>query len=155
MNDVQVLAGSRSDGLTWYVQVGERPRGTVAVMLRCSRGGVRASHGFRRGPDRSDKQALMSFGKADGLPGFVLACTLPEVLSIDAELDNGDNQELPLSAVYERFGLRFAAAPVPDGTELVAYQFQTALGTQRTPVVSPRHLEAEGSEGWEPLNGNN
>lgn len=156
MDDVEVLTGSRPDGLTWRVTVGERPRGTVGVMLRCRRGNVRASHGFRRGPDRSDRQALLSFGQSDELPGFVLGCALPEVLAITAELDNGDNQELQLSGVNERFGLRFTAAPVPDGTRLVAYRFQTDSGTHRTSVGAFCRLrqEARPAEGWEPLDGN-
>ncbi|WP_189135707.1 hypothetical protein [Wenjunlia tyrosinilytica] len=99
----------------------------------------------------------MTLGQSEGLPAFVVGCALPDVTSITAELDDGVDQPVPLSPVIEPFGLRFAAAPVPEGTALVAYRYETASGAHRSSLGSFDGLGTDRDQapaGWKPLAGN-
>src|SRR4051812_762761 len=53
-------------------------------------------------------------GRSDDLPYFVMARAAPEVTRLIAVTDRGTHVELTLSEVDPRFGLRFAAAGLPD-----------------------------------------
>jgi len=54
-------------------------------------------------------------GQTEGLPFFVMARTSPAVDRVVATTDRGTEVTLALSPLVERFGLRFAAAALPDG----------------------------------------
>lgn len=54
-------------------------------------------------------------GRIDDLPYFVMARTAPEVNRLTAITDRGTRVELVMGNVDPRFGLRFAAAGLPDG----------------------------------------
>ena len=53
------------------------------------------------------------WGQATGLPPFVLVRTAPQVRRVVVVLASGSRVVLPLSAVIS--GLRFGAAPLPEG----------------------------------------
>jgi hypothetical protein len=56
-------------------------------------------------------------GKTDDLPCFVMARTAPIVDRVIATTDRGSDVVLAMSPVIERFGLRFAAAALPEGEQ--------------------------------------
>lgn len=79
-------------------------------------------------------------GCADDLPYFVMARTVPEVQRVVATTDHGLDVELDLSDPVERFGLRFAAAALPDDHSPVSIRAERegAVLAQLPQRVPPR-----------------
>ncbi|MFQ1004293.1 hypothetical protein [Modestobacter sp. SSW1-42] len=113
-DEVEVLSGAHGD-LRWRVWAGGTAE-DLMTMLTVSRGGrVLDESGFG-GPALYPGTPVNEWrGRADDLPYFVLARTAPEVGRLVAVTDRGTHVELALGEVNPRFGLRFAAAGLPDG----------------------------------------
>lgn len=112
---VEVLSGSVGGGLRWVVVVegDDEELSTILRVYRCDR--QVAGSGFG-GPGLSGDSVLNEWrGKTDDLPYFVMARTSPMVDRVVATTDRGSEITLALSPPVERFGLRFAAAALPDG----------------------------------------
>lgn len=79
-------------------------------------------------------------GKTDGLPYFVMARTAPIVDRVVATTDRGSEITLTLSPPVEPFGLRFAAAALPDGESPGSLRVEREGAVLETrPRPMPRH----------------
>jgi hypothetical protein len=114
----EVLSGSAGTDLRWAVVVhGDNEE--LYTMLRVYRGErvVVAGSGFG-GPALPPGSVLTEWrGRTDDLPFFVMARTSPAVDRVVATTDRGTEVTLALSPPVARFGLRFAAAALPDGEQ--------------------------------------
>ncbi len=113
---LEVLAGEAGPGLRWVV-VAYGDEDEVYTLLRVYRDGrlVVAGSGFG-GPGLAAGSVLNEWrGQTEGLPFFVMARTSPDVDRVIATTDRGTEVTLALSPPAEGFGLRFAAAALPDG----------------------------------------
>jgi hypothetical protein len=124
---VEVLRGSRTDGLTWRVLAG----GNVADLhtyVDRRLDDARAMSGFQ-GPALHPGELVNSWGgRADGLPEFVMVRTSPAVVAVTAVSAAGREYPVTLSDVIERFGLRFGVIPVPEGESIVELRVEAASG---------------------------
>jgi hypothetical protein len=124
---VEVLRGSRADGLTWRVLAG----GNVADLhtyVDRHLDDASAMSGFR-GPALYPGELVNSWGgQADGLPEFVMVRTSPTVVAVTVVSATGREYPVTLSDVTERFGLRFGAIPVPEGESVVELRLEAASG---------------------------
>jgi hypothetical protein len=114
---VEVLSGRAGPGLRWVVVAYSGRNDEVYTLLRVYRDGrlVVAGSGFG-GPGLPAGSVLNEWrGRTGGLPFFVMARTSPEVDRVVATTDRGTEVTLALSAPVDGFGLRFAAAALPDG----------------------------------------
>jgi hypothetical protein len=133
----RVLAGTTETGLRWIVTVeGDGP--DLYTMLHVyERDRQVAGSGFA-GPTRHDGALMHEWrGRTDGLPSFVMARVSPLVDRVVATTDRGSEVTLALSPVIEPYGLRFAAAPLPDGERpgrLRAERAGTVLATRIQPM---------------------
>lgn len=113
-DEVEVLSGRHGD-LHWQVWAG----GTEAdlmTMLKIFRGDQLVDSSGFGGPALFLNEKVNEWrGRADDLPYFVMARSAREVSRLVAVTDRGTRIELKLSEVDSRFGLRFAAAGLPDG----------------------------------------
>ena len=117
-DEVEVLAGTAHGGLRWIVicSPGESAD-ELYTMLRVYSGDttVVAGSGFG-GPKLWPGTIMHEWrGRTGDLPYFVMARTRPDVQRVVATTDLGLDVELELSEPVEQFGLRFAAAALPDG----------------------------------------
>jgi hypothetical protein len=115
---VEVLSGSAGTDLRWAV-VAYGDDEDLYTMLRVYRGErvLVAGSGFG-GPALPPGSVLTEWrGRTDDLPFFVMARTSPIVDRVVATTDRGSEVTLTLSPPVDRFGLRFAAAALPDGEE--------------------------------------
>ena len=115
---VEVLSGSAAPGLRWVV-VAYGDDDDLYTLLRVYRGDrtVVAGSGFG-GPALAPGSVLAEWrGRTDDLPFFVMARTSPAVDRVVAITDRGSEVTLALSPPVDRFGLRFAAAALPDGEQ--------------------------------------
>jgi len=115
---VEVLSGSAGAGLRWVV-VAHGGDEDLYTLLRVYRGErvVVAGSGFG-GPALPPGSVLTEWrGRTDDLPCFVMARTSPSVDRVVATTDRGTEVTLALSPPVARFGLRFAAAALPDGEQ--------------------------------------
>jgi hypothetical protein len=113
---VEVLAGPAGPGLRWVV-VAYGDEDEVYTLLRVYRDGrlVVPGSGFG-GPGLPAGAVLNEWrGQTEGLPFFVMARTSAEVDRVVATTDAGTEVRLALSPPVDGFGLRFAAAALPDG----------------------------------------
>jgi len=113
---VEVLSGAADDGLRWVVLASGDDR-DLYTLLQVYRGDelLVPGSGFG-GPPLYPGSPLTEWrGRTDTLPYFVMARTSPEVERVVATTDRGVDVELSLSAPDDRFGLRFAAAALPEG----------------------------------------
>jgi hypothetical protein len=113
---VEVLSGATDDGLRWVVLATGDDR-DLFTLLRVYRGDelLVPGSGFG-GPPLYPGSLLNEWrGRTDELPYFVMARTSPDVERVVATTDRGLDIELALSAPDDRFGLRFAAAALPEG----------------------------------------
>jgi hypothetical protein len=113
-HQVEVLGGTHGD-LRWQVWAG----GTaddLMTMLQVFDGGRRVAWSGFGGPAlHPDRRVNEWRGRTDDLPYFVMARATPEVSRLVAVTDRGNHVELVMGEVDARFGLRFAAAGLPDG----------------------------------------
>jgi hypothetical protein len=115
-NEVQVLAGTAEGGLRWVV-VAHEDLDDLYTILRVYSGNelVAGGSGFG-GPALYPDSVINEWrGRTDDLPYFVMARTVPEADRVVATTDRGAEVVLALSAPFEQFGLRFAAAALPAG----------------------------------------
>jgi hypothetical protein len=139
---VEVLAGEAGPGLRWVV-VAYDDEDEVYTLLRVYRDGrlVVAGSGFG-GPGLPAGSVLNEWrGQTDGLPFFVMARTSPDVDRVVATTDRGTEVTLALSPPAEGFGLRFAAAALPDGEQpalLRAERRGAVLAAVRQRMPPPR-----------------
>lgn len=144
-NDVEVLSGIAPGGLHWVVVC--RPgMGELYTLLRVYSGAeiVVAGSGFG-GPKLWPGTIMHEWrGRTDELPYFVMARTRPDVERVVATTDLGLEVDLELSEPVEQFGLRFAAAALPDGhgpMSIRAESGDTVLETLPQPVPPFRRRE--------------
>ena len=113
-DEVEVLSGRHGD-LHWEVWVGGTDADLMTMLMIFRGGQLVDSSGFG-GPALYPNEKVNEWrGHADDLPYFVMARSAPEVSRLVAVTDRGTRIELKLSEVDSRFGLRFAAAGLPDG----------------------------------------
>ena len=113
---VEVLSGSAGAGLR-FVVVAYGDDEDLYTLLRVYRGEqlVVAGSGFG-GAALPPGSVLAEWrGQTEGLPFFVMARMSPAVDRVVATTDHGTEVTLALSPPVQRFGLRFAAAALPDG----------------------------------------
>jgi hypothetical protein len=113
---VEVLSGQAGRGLQWVV-VASGDRDDLYTVLRVYQDGrmVVPGSGFG-GPALAAGSVLNEWhGQTDGLPFFVMARTSPEVDRVVATTEAGTEVTLALSPPVDGFGLRFAAAALPEG----------------------------------------
>jgi len=119
MEDLVEVSQGSADDVRWTILASLSPDGELLSMVRRRRGRTEATSGMA-GPALPPGQLVNSwFGQASGLPPFVLVRTAPSVSGVIAVLASGARIELHLSEVTAQFGLRFAAAPLPEDDPLV------------------------------------
>ena len=155
-DEVEVLAGRHGE-LAWRVLVsGTSTRlMTVLQVRRGDRVVVRSGFG---GPPLYPGDLVNEWrGRTDDLPYFVMARTDPSVDRVVAVTDRGTQVELALSDPVPAFGLRFAAAGLPDGEgpgRLVAWRGGAVVSDDATPP--PPRLPPDAGfrgAGWSPPSG--
>jgi hypothetical protein len=113
-DEVEVLAGTHRN-LRWQVWAG----GTaddLMTMLQVFDGDRRVAWSGFGGPALfPDRKVNEWRGRTDDLPYFLMARTAPEVSRLVAVTNRGTRVELVMDEVDARFGLRFAAAGLPEG----------------------------------------
>jgi hypothetical protein len=113
-DQVEVLAGLHG-GLRWQVWAGGAAD-DLMTMLQVFDGDRRVAWSGFGGPALyPDRKVNEWRGRTDDLPYFVMARTAPEVSRLVAVTDRGIHVELVMGEVDARFGLRFAAAGLPEG----------------------------------------
>jgi len=138
---VEVLSGTARGGLRWVV-VASGDDDDLYMMLHVFRGDRQVAGSGFGGPDLYPGSVLNEWrGRTDDLPYFVMARTAPSVDRVVATTDRGSEIVLATSPLIERFGLRFAAAALPDGerpARLRAERGGTPLETRPQPMPPPR-----------------
>jgi hypothetical protein len=119
--DVVVLTGVHN-GLDWKVITtwGPRPDAVeereMSTLLHAFKGSKQVIGSGFGGPALYPGHLVHEWrGRTDQWPYFVMARADPTVDRIAAITDRGTQVELSLSEVVPQFGLRFAAAGLPDG----------------------------------------
>jgi hypothetical protein len=137
---VEVLLGTENSGLRWVV-VASGDDEDLYTMLHIYRGDQElAGSGFGGPKLHAGSVANEWRGKTDDLRYFVMARTSPIVDRVIATTDLGSEIVLAMSPLIERFGLRFAAAALPEGerpASLRAEREGTALETRPQPMPPP------------------
>lgn len=121
-----VCNSTRADGLKWSVSAWEGRDGLVEVQAHWSRAGRRAGACFTFDRNNPDPPAHLLFCQSDGFPAVVVGCCTPEVISLGARGQDRLVHRLELTELFPQLGLKFAVAPLPDGTGIVSYLFDTA-----------------------------
>ena len=112
---VEVLSGTCGNDLRWVV-LAWGSDDNFFTMLQVRKGGRKLADSGFGGPKLYGSSVINEWrGRTDGLPYFVMARALPVVDRIVAITDHGSEISLAMSQVIEPFGLRFAAAALPDG----------------------------------------
>jgi hypothetical protein len=115
LDEVEVLSGTHG-GLRWRVWAGGDPADDLMTMLQVFDGDRCVADSGFGGPALYGDELVNEWrGRTDDLPYFVVARTAPQVSRLVAVTDRGSRVELVMGPVDERFGLRFAAAGLPDG----------------------------------------
>ncbi|CCH89207.1 protein of unknown function [Modestobacter italicus] len=109
-----MLAG-RYGALHWQVWAGGTATDLMTMLKILLGGQLVDASGFGGPALYSNEKVNEWWGRADDLPYFVMARSAPVVSRLVAVTDRGTRIELELSKVDPRFGLRFAAAGLPDG----------------------------------------
>jgi hypothetical protein len=114
--EIEVLSGNAGETLGWVVVcAGDNEDLYTLLRVYDKDTVVVAGSGFS-GPALWPGSAMNEWrGQKDDLPYFVMARTEPVVTRVVATTDQGLDVELSLSEPVDRFGLRFAAAALPDG----------------------------------------
>lgn len=140
--EIEVLSGNAGETLRWVV-VCSGDDEDLYTLLRVFDGDkvVAAGSGFG-GPPLWPGSVMNEWrGRKDDLPYFVMARTEPAVTRVVATTDQGLDVELSLSEPVERFGLRFAAAGLPDGhapLRIRAERDGTVVEERPQPMPPPR-----------------
>jgi hypothetical protein len=114
---VEVLSGTVGDELRWVVVVAGDDQ-DLSTMLHIYRGDRRVAGSGFGGPKLYRDSLVNEWrGKTDDLPYFVMARMSPIVDRVIATTDHGSEITLALSPPIARFGLRFAAAALPEGEQ--------------------------------------
>ena len=134
-DEVEVLAGRHGE-LTWQVLVSGTAE-ELMTEIRVRRGDrLLAASGFGGPALYPGEQVNEWRGRTDSLPYFVMARTDPSIDRIVAVTDRGAEIELALSPPVAEFGLRFAAAGLPEGEgpgRLVAWRDGVVVEDSATP----------------------
>jgi hypothetical protein len=113
-DEVEVLAGTHGH-LRWQVWAGGSAE-DLMTMLKLYDGDRRVAWSGFGGPALYPGERVHEWrGRTDGLPYFVMARTAPEVTRLVAVTDRGTHVDVTLGETDARFGLRFAAAGLPEG----------------------------------------
>jgi hypothetical protein len=141
---VEVLSGTASGGLRWVIVAAPGEGEDLYTMIHVYRGDRQVAGSGFGGPKLYDGCVMNEWrGKTDELPYFLMARTSPIVDRVVATTGHGSEIVLALSPLIERFGLRFAAAALPDGEQpgsLRAEREGAVLQTQPQPMPRPpRH----------------
>jgi hypothetical protein len=111
---VVVLEGRHGD-LTWRVRASGDDR-AFTTMLHVYRDGRLVAASGMGGPKLYPGELINEWrGRTDELPYFVMVRADPAVERVVAVTEQGSEVELALSPVVTSYGLRFAAAGLPDG----------------------------------------
>ncbi len=147
-DEVEVLTGS-AGSLRWAVFCSpdnESP-GYLFTMLRVWSGDDLLVAGSGFGGAKLQPGALFSEwrGRTDDLPFFVMARASPLVERMVATTDRGLEVELTLSEPVGQYGLRFAAAGLPEGYEPASLRAETAAGAETRPQRIPPRRRPPGA----------
>jgi hypothetical protein len=112
--EVEVLSGTHGQ-LRWRVRAWVDADDLMTMLQVFDDDRCVADSGFGGPPLYPGERVNEWRGRTDDLPYFVMARTAPEVTRLVAVTDRGSRVELVMGPVDERFGLRFAAAGLPDG----------------------------------------
>jgi len=144
-----VLSGVSDQGYRWLVEAGGSDDDFM-TMLRLFDGARRVFGGGMGGPKLYPGTVIHeSRNRKDDLPYVLVARTAPHIDRVVATTDLGFEIVLPLSGVIDQFGLRFAAAVLPDGQgpgSIRAESQGQVIHTARRSM--PRR--APGGAGWLP-----
>ena len=136
-DQVMVLAGRCEQGYTWEVEAGG-PDENFLTMMSVFHDGRRVHRGGMAGPKLYPGSVINEYrGRKDALPYVIVARTAPQVDRVVVTTDRGAEIELPLSEIIDQFGLRFAAAVLPDGHgpgSIRAEAHGLTLQTQQQPM---------------------
>lgn len=139
-NAVEVLSGTAGDDLRWSVVV-DGDDDDLYTMLHVYRGDRRVAGSGFGGPGLYGESVVNEWrGRSGDLPYFVMARTLPIVDRVVATTDRGSEITLALSPPIERFGLRFAAAALPEGEQPGSLRAEcegAVLETRPQPMPGP------------------
>lgn len=114
--EIEVLSGNAGETLRWVVVCAGDNEDLYTLLRVYDKDTVVAAGSGFSGPPLWPGSAMNEWrGQKDDLPYFVMARTEPVVTRVVATTDQGLDVELSLSEPAERFGLRFAAAALPDG----------------------------------------
>jgi hypothetical protein len=135
-DEVEVLSGRHGE-LTWQVLVSGTAEDLMTMLhVRHGERLLQAS-GFG-GPALYPGELVNEWrGRTDELPYFVMARTDPTIDRLVAVTDCGTEVELAVSEPVAAFGLRFAAAGLPDGEapgRLVAWREGAVVEDTATPM---------------------
>jgi hypothetical protein len=114
-NCVRVVAGTAPPDLHWAVVVSGDEHELFTMLHVYAGDRLVAGSGFGGPPLYPGSLINQYHGRTDDLPWFVMARTSPVVDRVVATTESGREITLTLSPPIEQFGLRFAAAPLPDG----------------------------------------
>lgn len=148
----EVLTGHESDGGTWRVLAWQERQDDLMTTLHYERGPARCAGGFG-GPALHGADPLAySVGTSTNTPPNVVARTASAVTALFAVLASGREIALQLSPPITQFGLRFAAAILPEHDSLTEMRAHLDDGTQwstanRVPL--PEKIAGSG-HGWQP-----
>jgi hypothetical protein len=115
-HEIEVLSGNARETLRWVVVCAGDSEDLYTLLRVYDKDTVVAAGSGFGGPPLWPGSVMNEWrGQKDDLPYFVMARTEPAVTRVVATTDQGLDVELSLSEPVERFGLRFAAAALPDG----------------------------------------
>jgi hypothetical protein len=140
-NPVEVLSGTARGDLRWVV-VAAGDDDHLSTMLHVYRGDRQVAGSGFGGPALPGDSLMNEWrGRTDDLPYFVMARISPIVDRVVATTDRGTEITLAISPLIERFGLRFAAAALPDGEQPGSLRAESQGGVLQTrpqPMPRPR-----------------
>ncbi len=149
---VVVLDGLCEQGYQWQVEAGGTDDDFL-TMMSLMQDGERLGSGGIAGPKLYPDSVINEYrGLRDSLPYVIVARTAPRVDRVVVTTDRAMDIELALSEVVTEFGLRFAAAVLPDGhgPHSIRAEAQGQL-LQTLPQRMPRRPPPPpGGSGWIP-----
>jgi hypothetical protein len=114
---VEVLSGTADSGLAWVVVTSGTDEDLYTMLNVYRDDQLLAGSGFG-GPKLYPGSVMNEWrGQRDDLPWFVMARTDPVVDRVVVTTASGVEVVLAISPLVAQFGLRFAAAPLPEGEQ--------------------------------------
>jgi hypothetical protein len=113
-DEVEVLTGTHGK-LRWRIWTAGTEDNLLTMLQVFDGDRCVAESGFGGPALHPDRKVNQWRGRTDDLPYFVMARAAPEVSRLVAVTDRGTHVELVTGRADNRFGLRFAAAGLPDG----------------------------------------